>query len=112
MTDAEKLDAIAATQIIGDAEVAHCWGLVRQGIQTHKLGLGNLDRLITHLRAGNGMGFDELFIEVEPPGSDRAVVGVLDDQRFCSAAKLIAELERLLERAGGETPLPPPPSRG
>lgn len=119
--EAQHLDNLAATQIIGDAEVAHCWGLVRLGIRLNALGLANLGELITHLRAGNGMGFDELFIEVEPPGSDRAVVGVLDDQRFCPAATLIAELERLLERAGkggsssssvprGGTAPPPGPS--
>lgn len=54
-TDADALDAIAATQIIGDGEVAHCWGLVRQGIRTRKLGLGNLGEMIDHLRAGKGM---------------------------------------------------------
>ena len=36
--EARQLDLLAATQIIADAEVAHCWELVRVGIQTQKLG--------------------------------------------------------------------------
>jgi len=98
--DAQRLDDLAATQIIADVEVAHCWELVRVGIQTLKLGTGNLGKLIGHLRAGNGMTLDELTIEVEPPGSDRMLVGILDDQRTCSASKMIDELERLTEREG------------
>jgi len=98
--DAQRLDQLAATQIIGDAEVAHCWELVRHGIQIDWIGTGNLGKLIGHLRAGNGMTLDELTIEVEPTGSDRALVALLDDQRWCSAPKLIDELERLAGRAG------------
>ena len=97
--DARQLDLLAATQIIADAEVAHCWELVRVGIQTQKLGTGNLGKLLDHLRAGNGMTLDELTIEVEPPGSGRAVVAILDDQRTCPAPALIDELERLAARA-------------
>ena len=61
--DAQRLDQLAATQIIGDAEVAHCWELVRHGIQIDWIGTGNLGKLIGHLRAGNGMTLDELTIE-------------------------------------------------
>jgi hypothetical protein len=110
--DAERLDQLAATQIIADAEVAHCWELVRHGIQVLFIGTGNLGKLINHLRAGNGMTLDELTIEVEPPGSDRALVGILDDQRWCSAPKLIAELERLAGRAGTASPASGRPAGG
>jgi hypothetical protein len=109
--DAQNLDLLAATQIIADAEVAHCWELIRDGIQTSKLGTGNLGKLLAHLRAGNGLGLDELTIEVDPPGSDRALVAILDDQRTCSAPALIEELERLAGRAGGSSP-PSHPSSG
>jgi hypothetical protein len=98
--DATYLDTLAATQIIGDSEVAHCWPLVREGIQTRKLGLGNLGEMIEHLRAGNGMAMDEFGIEILPDDPNRALVAVLDDERHCPAQTLIAELERLLERAG------------
>jgi hypothetical protein len=100
--DPQRLDLLAATQIIADTEVAHCWELVRVGIQTLKLGTGNLGKLLAHLRAGNGMTLDELTIEVEPPGSGRALVAILDDQRTCSAPTLIDELERLAARAEAE----------
>lgn len=116
MDDAAQLDAIAATQIVGDAEVAYCWDLVRAGIQTRKLGLGNLRRVIAALREGSGATFDEVSIDVEPPGGDRAEVSLLDDVRTCGVAPLIAELERLVERAGGpastSTPPPAPPPAG
>ena len=98
--DTERLDTLAATQIIGDSEVAHCWPLVREGIQTEKIGLGNLGELIKHLRAGNGMMLDELCIEVLLDEPKRVLVALLDDHRTCPTTKLIAELERLLERAG------------
>ena len=110
--DAERLDQLAATQIIADAEVAHCWELVRHGIQVLFIGTANLGKLIGHLRAGNGMTLDELTIEVEPPGSDRALVGLLDDQRWCSAPKLIDELEQLVSRAGASSPTSPAGSTG
>jgi hypothetical protein len=106
--DADRLDDLAATQIIDDAEVAHCWGLVREGIRDKALGIRNLGRLLKHLRAGNGMGFNELSIEVASDGSDLALVALLDDERTCPATKLIAELERLLERAGGKAGDSPP----
>jgi hypothetical protein len=109
--DAQRLDLLAATQIIADAEVAHCWELIRDGIQYSKLGTGNFGTLLAHLRAGNGMTLDELTIEIDPPGSDRALVAVLDDQRTCSAPALIDELERLATRAGGSGP-PGQPSSG
>lgn len=109
--DAQRLDLLAATQIIADAEVAHCWELIRDGIQTSKLGTRNLGKLVAHLRAGNGLGLDELTIEVDPPGSDRALVAILDDQRTCSAPTLIDELERLAARAGATSP-PSQPSSG
>lgn len=102
--EARQLDLLAATQIIADPEVAHSWELVRVGIQTQKLGTGNLGKLLDHLRAGNGMTLDELTIEVEPPGSGRAVVAILDDQRTCPAPALIDELERLAVRAGTASP--------
>jgi len=102
--EAKRLDLLAATQIIADGEVAHCWGLVRVGIQMHFIGTGNLGELIAHLRAGNGMTLDELTIEVDPPGSERVLVGILDDQRTCSAPKMIDELERLAGRAGAASP--------
>jgi hypothetical protein len=120
--DATYLDTLAATQIIGDSEVAHCWPLVREGIQTEKIGLGNLGELIEHLRAGNGMMLDELCIEVLLDEPSRVLVALLDDHRTCPTTKLIAELERLLERAskggassssaprGGAAPLPGPSS--
>ena len=98
--DATYLDTLAATQIIGGSEVAHCWPLVREGIQARKLGLGNLGEMIEHLRAGNGMAMDEFGIEILPDDPNRALVAVLDDERHCPAQTLIAELERLLERAG------------
>jgi hypothetical protein len=110
--DAQRLDQLAATQIIGDAEVAHCWELVRHGIQIDWIGTGNLGKLIGHLQAGNGMTLDELTIEVEPTGSDRALVGILDDQRWCSAPKLIDELERLAGRAGATNPAGGRPTSG
>lgn len=107
----QRLHQLAATQSIGDPEVAHCWELVRVGIQTLKVGPENLGELIRHLRAGNGMTLDELTIEVEPPGSERMLVGILDDQRTCSAPKLIAEPELLARRASEPRPTPPPPKR-
>lgn len=109
--DAQRLDDLAATQSIGDPEVAHCWELVREGIQTLKIGTGNLGELLEHLRAGNGMTLDELTVEVEPPGSDRMLVGLLDDQRTCSAPKMIAELELLARRASERRPAAAPPRR-
>jgi hypothetical protein len=105
--EAQRLDDLAATQIIADPEVARCWELVRIGIQTLKLGMGNLGRLLAHLRAGNGMTLDELTIEVDEADPARALVGILDDQRFCSAPKLIAELERLAARSGPSDPTGP-----
>jgi hypothetical protein len=105
--EAQWLDNLAATQIIADSEVAHCWVLVRVGIQTLKVGRGNLGELIEHLRAGNGMMLDELMIEVDATDAERALVGILDDQRSCSAAKLIVELERLAARAAGSSSTSP-----
>jgi hypothetical protein len=105
--EAQRLDDLAATQIIADPEVARCWELVRIGIQTLKLGVGNLGRLLAHLHAGNGMTLDELTIEVDEVDPARALVGILDDQRFCSAPKLIAELERLAARSGPSDPTGP-----
>lgn len=102
--EAQRLDTLAATQIIADAEVAHCWELVRVGIQMLFLGTGNLGELIRHLHAGNGMTLDELTIEIDPPGSDRMLVGILKDQRMCSAPKMIDELGRLAGRAGAASP--------
>jgi len=110
--DAQRLDQLAATQIIADAEVASCWELVREGIRTLKIGARNLGKLIEHLRAGNGMTLDELTIEVDPPGSDRMLVGLLDDQRTCAAPKMIDELERLASRAGASGPASPAGSPG
>lgn len=110
--DAQRLDQLAATQIIADAEVASCWELVREGIRTLKIGARNLGKLIEHLRAGNGMTLDELTIEVDPPGSDRMLVGLLDDQRTCAAPKMINELERLASRAGASGPASPAGSPG
>lgn len=111
---AQRLYLLAATQIIADPEVAHCWELILHGIQVSKIGIGNLDRLLGLLRAGNGMTIDELSVEVDPIGSDRLLVGVLDDERWCSAPKMIDELERLAARAGLRGPTSPgsPPSRG
>lgn len=109
--DLQRLDELAATQGIGDPEVAHCWELVRVGIQTLKIGPENLGELLEHLRAGNGMMLDELMIEVEAPGADRMLVGILDDQRTCSAPKMIAELELLARRAGEARPAAPPTKR-
>jgi hypothetical protein len=100
--DTQRLDLLAATQLIADAEVAHCWGLVREGIQSRRLGLGNLDRLVEALRLGDGISVDELTIEAEPFGSDHCVVAMLDDRRTCSVANLVQELTRLRERSGGE----------
>jgi hypothetical protein len=102
--EAQRLDLLAATQIIADGEVAHCWKLVRVGIQMHFIGSGNLGEIITHLQAGNGMTLDELTIEVDPSGSDRILVEILDDQRTCSASKMIDELERLGGRACATNP--------
>jgi hypothetical protein len=110
--DAQRLDQLAATQIIADAEVANCWELVRLGIQINWIGTGNLSRLIGHLRSGNGMTLDELTIEVDPPGSDRMLVGILNDQRTCSAPKMIDELERLAGRAGAASPAGGRPTGG
>ncbi|TMQ23929.1 MAG: hypothetical protein E6J90_09480 [Deltaproteobacteria bacterium] len=110
--EAQRLDLLAATQIIADGEVAHCWELVRVGIQMLFIGTGNLGELIGHLRAGNGMTLDELTIEVEPPGSDRLLVAILDDQRACSAPEMIGELERLAGRAGAASPADGRPTSG
>ena len=101
---AQRLDQLAATQSIGDAEVAHCWELVRFGIQIDWIGTGNLGELIDQLQAGKGMTLDELTIEIEPPGSDRMLVGLLDDERPCSAPKMIEGLKRLAGRAGAASP--------
>ena len=109
--NAQRLDLLAATQIIADAEVAHCWELIRDGIQSSLLGTGNLGKLLASLRAGDGMTLNELTIEVESPGSDRALVAIVKDQRTCSAPALIDELERLAARAGGASP-PGHPSSG
>jgi hypothetical protein len=101
---AQRLYLLAATQLIADPEVAHCWELIRHGIQISKIGIGNLDRLLGYLRAGGGWTIDELTIEIEPTGSDRLLVGLLDDERTCSAPKMIDELERLAVRAGMRGP--------
>ncbi|MFA5854596.1 MAG: hypothetical protein WC866_05995 [Patescibacteria group bacterium] len=96
----ENLDIVAAAMVFKDPENAHCWELVRVGIQTKKLGLGNLERWIAHLRAGNGMGADEFSIDIdEPPAVGRVVVQILDDMRTCPALPLIEALERLREAA-------------
>jgi hypothetical protein len=110
--EAQRLDLLAATQIIADGEVAHCWELVRVGIRMLFIGTGNLGELIGHLHAGNGMTLDELTIEVDPPGSDRMLVGILNDQRTCSAPKMIDELERLAGRAGAASPAGGRPTGG
>lgn len=82
-----------------DGEVEHCWGLIRTGIQAGKLDIASLRALIGKLRAGDGMVLDGLAIEVMPPGSARARVGLAEDERTCAAPKLIDELARLVERA-------------
>lgn len=102
MTDTDRLDAIAATQIIGDDEVVHCWALVREGVQSGKLGLRNLEKIVERLRAGNGMWMDDFGIEIESRDSGRAVVVLRDERRFCPVLALVAELERLLDRASGK----------
>ena len=102
---AVHLDALAATQLLGDAEVEQCWPLVRAGIQTGKVGLGNLDHLIAHLRAGTGMTLDALTIEADPDLPGRARVVLVDDMRGCTTAALIAELERLRARADADPAL-------
>ncbi len=66
--EAQRLDRLAATQIIADPEVAHCWELIRHGIQISKIGIGNLDRLLGYLRARGGWTIDELSIECDPVG--------------------------------------------
>jgi hypothetical protein len=76
------------------------------------LGTGNLGELLRHLHAGNGMTLDELTVEIDPPGSDRMLVGILKDQRTCSAPKMIDELERLAGRAGAASPAGGRPSSG
>ena len=99
--DARQLDELAATQIITDTELAGCWSLVREGIQTGVIGLGNLPELLDHLRAGNGMTWDELSIEVLEDDPDRALVSILDDEHTCGAPLLIAALDQLRARAEG-----------
>jgi hypothetical protein len=97
-----SLHVLAATQIIGDAEVAHCWPLILEGIETNKIGSGNLDNLIAHLLAGNGMTLDEVTVEVLEDDPTRVLVALLDDHRTCPAPALITELERLRNRAKEE----------
>lgn len=99
--DARQLDELAATQIITDTALAGCWSLVREGIQTGVIGLGNLHELLDHLRAGNGMTWDELSIEVLEDDPDRALVSILDDEHTCGAPLLIAALDQLRARAEG-----------
>lgn len=99
--DARQLDVLAATQIITDTELAGCWSLVRESIRTGVIGLGNLHELLDHLRAGNGMTWDELSIEVLEDDPDRALVGILDDERICAAPLLIEALDQLRARADG-----------
>ncbi len=99
--EAQRLDLLAATQLIADPDVALCWGLIREAIQLNQIGRLNIDRVIAVLSAGDGMGFDEFNIEAEPFGSDHLVVSILDDRRTCSVAKMVAELERLRARADG-----------
>lgn len=99
--ETQRWDLLAATQLITDPDVALCWGLIRQGIQTRRIGRGNFDYLISVLKAGDGMGVDEFNIEAEPFGSDHLVVSILDDRRTCSVAKMVRELERLRARADG-----------
>jgi hypothetical protein len=116
--ETQRLDLLAATQLIADAEVAHCWALIREGIQSHRLGRGNLDRVIEALRARDGITVDEFTVETEPFGSDQLVVAILDDHRTCSVARMVQELERLRGRSDGEPngpatdePAPIPPSQ-
>ena len=63
------------------------------------IGLGNLHELLDHLRAGNGMTWDELSIEVLEDDPDRALVSILDDEHTCGAPLLIAALDQLRARA-------------
>jgi hypothetical protein len=58
------------------------------------------------------MMLDELMIEVDSTNPERALVGILDDQRSCSADKLIVELERLAARAAGSSSTSPAGKRG
>jgi hypothetical protein len=99
--EAQKLDLLAATQQIADLDVALCWGLIREAIQLNQIGRLNLDRVISVLSAGDGVGFDEFNIEAEPFGSDHLAVSILDDRRTCSVSKMVAELKRLRARADG-----------
>jgi hypothetical protein len=50
------------------------------------------------------MTLDELTLEIDPPGSDRMLVGILKGKRMCSAPTMFDELERLAGRAGTASP--------
>jgi hypothetical protein len=107
-----RLELLAANQSVHDQEVASCWELIRKAIQSQRLARSNLDRLIDALRAGDGIGLDELNIEPAPAGSDHLIVEILEDRRTCSVAKMVVELERLRARVDGATGDEPPPADG
>jgi hypothetical protein len=101
--ETKRLDGLAATQVVSDPDVSLCWELIREAIQTRRLGRGNLDRVITALSSGDGTGYDEFDVEAVPFGSDHLVVSILDDRRTCSVAKMVTELERLRARADDDS---------
>lgn len=101
----EQLYLLATTQTISDKEVAYCGELVRHGIQIYSIGCENLNRLLDHLHAGNGMGWDELSIEIAETDAERAMVALLDDERTCSAVLLLHELEKLHKMALKHAPI-------
>lgn len=100
--DARRFDLIAETQILIDGEVAHCWELVRAGIQRRLIDPDNLRGLIDRLRDGEAVSLGELTVEREA-GGERLALTLEDDRRTCPATVMLDELERLARRAGASS---------
>jgi hypothetical protein len=107
--DARRLLLAASTQTIADEQVAACWPLIRTGIQIGALGVADLPRVVSALRAGSGVVRDGLAIEAVAPEGGLARVALSGDERTCPVPALIEALEQLAARVDA-VPVPDEPA--
>lgn len=111
MSEAQRFDLVAATQILIDADVTRCWELLRAAILQAHLHLDNLRPAIDQLRAGTAVTLGALTLT---PTDDHVEVALNSDRRTCLRAELLEELDRLAERSSsiprtGQPPTAAPP---
>ena len=81
-----------------DPDIRACWYMVVRGLEVGWLDAEELRSLIEHLRDGRDFGVEELLFEHL---GDRVRVSLLDDERRCAPATLLAQLEELARADGG-----------